>query len=138
MYFYVSEIKAQISKTMGKHNETGKKGEDLANDFLIGEGFEILARNWRYGKAELDIIGMDGRTMVFVEVKTRSDDLFERPEDAVTTRKQKLLTQAAIGYMHKSGHDWAVRFDILGIILRGSHPPQITHLKDAFFLGLGE
>jgi putative endonuclease len=123
---------------MGKHNETGKKGEDLAAVFLENQGITILERNWRHGRAEVDIIGMEDKTMIFVEVKTRSDDYFERPEAAVDAKKRSLLSRAAIAYMHKSGHDWLIRFDVVSIILRGAHPPQIDFLKDAFFPKLSE
>ena len=118
---------------MGKHNETGKKGEDIAATFMETQGIIILERNWRHGRAEVDLIGMDDKTMIFVEVKTRSDDFFERPEAAVHAKKRSLMSRAAIAYMHESGHDWLIRFDIVSVILRGSSLPQIEHLKDAFF-----
>jgi putative endonuclease len=121
---------------MGKHNELGRKGENMAIVFLQTAGYIVLQRNWRSGRAELDIIAMDNKTMVFIEVKTRSDDIFERPEDAVTPQKQSLITRAAMAYMRVSGHDWTIRFDIISVILRGGKPSQIDHIKDAFFPGL--
>lgn len=120
---------------MGKHNETGQQGEQAATDFLEQKGYKILHRNWRYKRAELDIVAMDKRTMVFVEVKTRSDYTFGRPETAVDGKKQRLMTQAAIAYMSESGHDGAIRFDILSLILRGDKF-YIDHYEDAFFPGL--
>jgi putative endonuclease len=88
---------------MGKHNELGKKGEDIAADFLTRRNMIILDRNWRFGRTELDIVVMDGKTMVFVEVKTRSDDIHERPEDAVNPRKRQRITRTAIAYMDAKG-----------------------------------
>jgi putative endonuclease len=123
---------------MGKHNELGQKGEDLAARYLSEKGFQILERNWRHGRAELDIIACDGETLVFVEVKTRSDDIFERPENAVNTRKRGLMIKAAIGYLHKSGYDKAIRFDVVSIILRGGKEAQIDYFRDAFFPELAE
>ena len=123
---------------MGKHNDTGKRGEDLAAQFLEEKNYRLLERNWRHGRAELDIIAMDGKTMVFAEVKTRSDDIFERPENAVKNKKRGLMIKAAIGYMHKTKHENAIRFDILSVILRGGKDPQIDHFKDAFFPDLAE
>lgn len=123
---------------MGKHNDLGKRGEDLAAQFLEEKNYHLLERNWRHGRAELDIIAMDGKTMVFAEVKTRSDDIFERPENAVKNKKRGLMIKAAIGYMHKSKHENAIRFDILSVILRGGKAPQIDHFKDAFFPDLAE
>ncbi len=122
---------------MGKHNETGKKGEDIAYAYLIEKNIHILERNWRYKRAEIDIIGMDGKTLVFVEVKTRTDDILQRPENAVNTRKRTLMIKAAIAYMHHIKHDWVIRFDIVSVILR-TEKPQIDHFKDAFFPGLAE
>ena len=116
----------------------GKRGEDLAAQFLEEKNYQLLERNWRHGRAELDIIAMDGKTMVFAEVKTRSDDIFERPENAVKNKKRGLMIKAAIGYMHKSQHENAIRFDILSVILRGGKDPQIDHFKDAFFPDLAE
>ena len=123
---------------MGKHNDTGKRGEDLAAQFLEEKNYQLLERNWRHGRAELDIIAMDGKTMVFAEVKTRSDDIFERPENAVKNKKRGLMIKAAIGYMYKNKHENSIRFDILSVILRGGKDPQIDHFKDAFFPDLAE
>jgi putative endonuclease len=122
---------------MGKHNETGKKGEDIASTYLEAQNISILERNWRYKRAEIDIIGMDGKTLIFIEVKTRTDDILDRPENAVNTKKRTLMIKAAIAYMHHIKHDWAIRFDIISVILR-KEKPQIDHFKDAFFPGLAE
>ena len=123
---------------MGKHNDIGKRGEDLAAQFLENKNYQLLERNWRHGRAELDIIAKDGKTMVFVEVKTRSDDIFERPENSVKNKKRRLMIKAAIGYIHKSQHENAIRFDILSVVLRGVAEPQIDHFKDAFFPDLAD
>ena len=120
---------------MGKHNEIGQQGEQAAAAFLEKKGCQILHRNWRYRKAELDIVMMDGKTLVFVEVKTRTDIVFDKPENAVDGKKQRLMTQAAIAYMAESGHEWAIRFDIVSIILRGDIF-YFDHFEDAFFPGL--
>ena len=122
---------------MAKHNEVGKLGEDIAHAFLIEQGMHILERNWRYKRAELDIVAMDTNTMVFVEIKTRTDDILGSPENAVDSRKRKLMICAAIAYMHHSKHDWTIRFDIVSVIMRPNQP-QIDHIKDAFFPGLAE
>ena len=121
---------------MGKHNETGQQGEQAAADFLEQKGYQILHKNWRYKRAEIDIVAKDRRTLIFVEVKTRTDYTFGRPENAVDGKKQRLMTQAAIAYMSESGHDGAIRFDILSLILRGGEF-FIDHYEDAFFPGLG-
>jgi putative endonuclease len=122
---------------MAKHNEIGQFGEQKAAEFLEQKGYKILDRNWRYKRAEIDIVAMDGVTLVFGEVKTRSSDLFERPESAVDEKKRRLLTRAAVAYMRKIGHEWAIRFDILAVILRGPDF-YIDHFEDAFFPQLAD
>jgi putative endonuclease len=130
------EKKAQITNSMGNRNELGKLGEDIATIYLEKNNMPVLVRNWRYKRAELDIVAMDGKTMVFVEVKTRSDDSLSRPEEAVDTQKRGQMIKAAIAYMHESKHDWAIRFDIISIIIK-KEIPYIDHIKDAFFPSLG-
>jgi putative endonuclease len=122
---------------MAKHNEIGQRGEQIAAEFLEQKGYKILDRNWRYGRAEVDIVAMNGGTLVFAEVKTRSDDLFERPESAVDDKKRRLLARAAVAYMRKIGHEWAIRFDILAVILRGPNF-YVDHFEDAFFPRLAD
>lgn len=123
---------------MGKHNDVGKTGEDIAAKFLLDRNYIVLERNWRHGRAELDLIAMEGLTMVFLEVKTRSDDIFERPENAVRNKKRGLMIKAAMGYMYKTNHEHAIRFDVLSVVLRGDKPVQIDHFRDAFFPGLAD
>ncbi len=118
---------------MAQHNELGKTGEQIAKDFLLEKGYTILETNWRYQKAELDLIVMDQQVLVFVEVKTRSSDFFGSPEDAVTVLKEKLMAHAATAYMRKIGHEWAIRFDIIAIVVKGEGRCEIQHLQDAFF-----
>jgi putative endonuclease len=122
---------------MAKHNEIGHRGEQIATEFLEKKGYKILDRNWHYGRAEIDIVAMDGATLIFAEVKTRSDDLFERPESAVNEKKRRLVTRAAVGYMRKIGHEWAIRFDIVAVILRGD-AFYVDHFEDAFFPRLAD
>jgi len=121
---------------MAQHNELGKKGEELALAFLKEQGFSILETNWRYKKAEVDIIGMDGDILVFVEVKTRSTQLFGEPEEFIDSKKQALIAMAGAEYMAKINHDWEIRFDVISIILKPGYPMKLKHIKDAFFPGL--
>ena len=114
----------------------GQWGEDQAVAYLEGEGFEILARNWRYKRAEVDVIGKEKGVLVFVEVKVRSDTWFGRPEEMVDTRKKKLLIDAAMAYMRSIGHEWEIRFDILAIVGNPDKGFQVKLYRDAFFPGL--
>ena len=121
---------------MAQLNETGRVGEELARRHLESKGYRILEANWRYSRAEVDIIAMDGPILVFVEVKTRATDAFGRPEDFVNRKKEKLLAMAAAAYMDSIGHDWEVRFDVISILYRHEADFEVQHLKDAFFPGL--
>ena len=116
---------------MAEHNELGKKGEQLAIDFLIKNEYKILEKNYRYLKAEVDIIAQKGAILVAVEVKTRSSNYFEEPQDAVKDKKIKLLVSAIDYYVVQRDLDLEVRFDIIAIILQ-NNKTKIEHIEDAF------
>ena len=116
---------------MAKHNDLGMFGEELAVDFLIETGYTILETNWRYQKAEVDIIAQKENTVVAVEVKTRSTNDFGDPQDFVNKKKIRLLTMAMDEYINRHHLDVEVRFDIVAITL--NKELEIEHLKDAFY-----
>lgn len=119
---------------MAKHNELGFFGEKIAQNRLITDGYAILATNYTYGKAEIDIIAKIGSDLVFVEVKTRSSSHFAFPEAAVSAKKQRLITEAATNYMYENQYEDEFRFDIIAIITNKKN--EITdyqHFIDAFF-----
>jgi len=116
---------------MAQHNELGKKGEKLAVDFLIKNGYTILATNYRFHKAEVDIIAQKGNTLAVVEVKTRSTDYFGNPQDFVNQKKIKLLVSAIDEYVISKNLEVEVRFDIISI-LKEKSTFKIEHLEDAF------
>ena len=115
-----------------KHIDTGNKGELAAKNYLLEEGYTILETNWRYSRAEVDIIAKDKEDIVFVEVKTRSTDFFERPEEAVTPKKQALLASAAEEYLYQLDEEVSCRFDVIAIIWNDKEP-AIHHITDAFY-----
>jgi putative endonuclease len=117
---------------MAEHNELGKKGEEMAREFLIRKGFKVLATNWRYLKDEIDIIAMHNSQLVIVEVKTRRTNAFGEPEEAVTKNKQKFLVRAANAFVEQKALENEVRFDIISVIVCGKKW-QITHIEDAFY-----
>ena len=121
---------------MAHHNQIGAKGEQIAKEMLEAKGYQILEQNWRFSRAEVDLIAKDGEILVFVEVKTRSYDYFGQPEEFVTSTKEAFMAQAASAYMDKIGHDWEIRFDIIGILYRNQASFRIKHIEDAFFPGL--
>ena len=116
---------------MAIHNELGKKGEQLAANYILKKGYTILEKNWRYLKAEIDIIAQTENTLVIIEVKTRSSDFFGDPQDFINEKKIKLLVQAANEYVISRNLDVEVRFDIVAVLLN-SKTEKIEHLESAF------
>lgn len=110
----------------------GKLGENKAAAFLTEKGYEILARNHRYKKSEVDIICQKEGLLVFVEVKTRSSRTFGEPESFVSHAQQKAIIRAAEEYMHEINWAGDVRFDIIAILSQGGKE-ELTHLEDAFY-----
>jgi putative endonuclease len=117
----------------GTTRALGRIGEDLAAVHLRGKGYEIVARGFRLFRGEIDIIARDGGTLVFVEVKTRADEEFGRPEEAVTLSKQRQIRRIARGYLveHPCGAA-GCRFDVVSILYRGPGDVRLEHFIDAF------
>ena len=118
---------------MAKHNETGIKGEQIAEKFLLNKGYTILHKNWRSGRKEIDIIAMDGHLLVFVEVKTRHSFDFGFPEEAVNLQKQSHMKMAAEAFADTYTDFESVRFDIISILLKKDAEDEILHFEDAFY-----
>jgi putative endonuclease len=116
---------------MADNKDFGKKGETLAAEYLKNKGYKILHSNWMWGHREIDIIAKQGEQLVIVEVKTRSTDYFELPQDAVTRKKQRLIVEAADAYIQKFDIDLDTRFDIISIISYGK-VFKVEHIEDAF------
>lgn len=122
---------------MAIQHEHGTWGEDLAVEYLRKEGYEVVARNWRFRRAEIDVIAKEKEVLVFVEVKARASLNFGRPEQMVGTEKQKLLIEAAMAYMRMTGYEWEIRFDIVAIHGQPGRVEGVELIRDAFFPGLG-
>jgi len=112
------------------HIRTGQHGESMAAQYLQQAGYTILHRNYRYKRAEVDIIAQKGDLLVFVEVKTRASDVYGYPEEAVSPRKEELLLTAAAAFIEQQDWQHEIRFDIISVTL--STPPVIYHIEDAF------
>lgn len=117
---------------MAKHNELGKKGEELAVAFLLENGYEILDRNWTFQKAEIDIIAQKENILAIIEVKTRSSIDFGLPQEFVKPKKVQLLVKAVNAYINDREIDFEVRFDIIAIHKK-EESFAIEHLTDAFY-----
>lgn len=117
---------------MAQHNELGKKGEELATDYLLKKGYTILENNYQFQKAEVDIIALKGNTLAAVEVKTRSTPEFGEPQDFLKPQQIKRLVKAVDHYVNEKDLDVEVRFDIIAII-KNKLGTRLEHLEDAFF-----
>ena len=115
------------------HNQTlGAAGESLACRELQRRGYAILAKRYRSRFGEIDLIARDGDTIAFVEVKTRSNDAFGRPAEAVTFRKQRRLGLAALDYLVRCGLEGThCRFDVVSITATAPRP-RVEVLRAAF------
>ena len=110
----------------------GGRGENVAARFLRNRGFQIICRNYRCELGEIDIVARDGRTLVFVEVKTRTYD-DPAPEDQVNAAKQHQLTKAARHYLSRYGvRQPPARFDVVAVVWPDGRDPQIRHTPHAF------
>ena len=116
---------------MAEHNELGKEGELLAVDYLLKNEYEILKKNYRFLKAEVDIIAKKNDLIIGVEVKTRSSGFFGDPQEFITDKKIKLLVLAMDNYIIENDLNTEVRFDIIAILKQKS-VFKIEHFKDAF------
>lgn len=117
---------------MADHNDFGKTAEDLAVTHLQKNGYTILIRNFRFQKAEIDIIAEKDNLIIIVEVKARSTDIFMLPQEAVTKTKIKLLVSAANYFMEEFNKDQEVRFDIISVLTDHKKNLTIEHITDAF------
>jgi putative endonuclease len=119
---------------LGYRNTTdvGKVGEEIARRYLRDRGLRILQSNYRFARAEVDIIAEEGEILVFCEVKMRTSDQYGAPEYAITPRKQRQLKKAARGYLAQRGiRDKICRFDVVAIEQFGT-AMEIRHLRNAF------
>ena len=112
-------------------HKIGQRGEDLAADFYVHNGYAILERNWKCYHLEVDLIARNEDTLVICEVKTRSNIAFGEPETFVTPQKQKNLIRAANMYLTRKNISKEVRFDIISIVLCGEEY-HIQHIPNAF------
>ena len=118
---------------MAKHNDFGRWGEQFAADFLQKKGYSICHRNWKLGHRDLDIVAIDaeGETLVVVEVKTRSDNCYTLPEEAVDWRKMRNMAVATNAYVQRYAINLPVRFDIVSITGHGDDA-VVNHIENAF------
>ena len=112
----------------------GSIGENAASEFLEGRGYKIIDKNFRCKIGEIDIIAADNDVIVFVEVKTRSSNIYGQPSEAVNFYKQRKIVQTALTFIKKNKlYDWMSRFDVVEVILDDHHNAiDINLIKNAF------
>jgi putative endonuclease len=115
--------------------ELGRRGEDVAEQFLRGQRFEIVARNFRCRAGEIDLVALDGQALVFVEVRSRRGARRGTGLESVTPRKQAQVARVAQYFL--AGRGWCereARFDVIGIDFE-TEPPRVEHVRAAFEVG---
>lgn len=118
---------------MADHNDFGKLAEELAENFLVEKNYKILAKNYRYLKAEVDIIAQFENQIVIVEVKARATDAFMLPQEAINKKKIRLIVSAANEFLETNNIDLETRFDVISVLPSEKGKLVITHIENAFY-----
>jgi len=117
---------------MAESHSLGEKGEELAAAHLKENGYKILHRNWKSGKKELDIVAENKDFVVFVEVKTRSENYLASAQETISRDKMKFMILAADVYIRRYNINKESRFDVITIISKGQNF-TVEHLESAFY-----
>jgi putative endonuclease len=130
----IMDSNSQEKKQFKSTREKGNEAEDTAVELLLNKGYQIIKRNFTYGRiGEIDIVAKDGDTLVFVEVKSRKTKEYGSPLESVTPKKQRVLRKVAEGYYYINKlEDVSSRFDIIAIDY-SEKPPVVEHLENAIY-----
>jgi putative endonuclease len=118
---------------MAAHNEFGKAGEQMAAEWLEHRGFQLIFRNWKYARYEVDIIASREGILHFIEVKSRRDDLFGKPEDWVNRKKGRHLLTVGEAFQEKYPVWKQIQYDILSIMLTTEGKPDFFFIEDVYW-----
>jgi putative endonuclease len=125
------ETTAQAAQRLS--DELGRRGEDLAADYLAGIGLVVLVRNWRCREGEVDLIATDGQRLVVCEVKTRSGTCYGEPSEGVTPAKAARIRRITAAWLRAYRVGWCeIRFDVLAVLCPQDGPVTVEHLQGAF------
>jgi putative endonuclease len=113
---------------MSTNISKGRKGEERAIQFMEEKGYKMIAQNYRFKRAEIDLIFQKENLIVFTEVKLRSKVFFGMPEEAVDEKKAERIIDAADNYIYETDWKGDIRFDIIAIYDR----KEVCHFEDAF------
>ncbi len=114
------------------HIELGQKGEEIAVNHLITKGYSVSNRNYRFKKAEIDIVCEYKNQLIIVEVKTRHTAIIGEPYEAVTRSKQRQIIKVANKYIEENGISLDIRLDVVSIVLN-QYGMRLEHIEDAFY-----
>lgn len=117
---------------MSQHNETGKKGEQLAAQYLRQSGYTILHCNWRHSRYEIDIIATHSNILHFIEVKTRTTNSFGMPEESVSTQKLRHLLKAGAAFQYRYPQYTRVQYDVLSISYKPEGQTEYFLIEDVY------
>jgi putative endonuclease len=125
------ETTAQAARR--RSDELGRRGEDLAADFLVNMGLVVLSRNWRCRDGEVDLIVTDGERLVICEVKTRSGTGYGEPSESVTPAKAARIRRVTAAWLREHRVGWCeIRFDVLAVLCPQDGPVTVEHVQGAF------
>lgn len=118
---------------MADHNETGKLGERMALEWVLKNGYDVRALNWRHGNWEIDLIAVKEKKLHFFEIKTRRSSAFGHPEVSVGKVKMKNFISAGTAYIRRYPiYKW-IQFNILAITLGSNNKPTFFLIEDVYF-----
>lgn len=118
---------------MAAKDVLGRRGEDLAVQYLERHGLVVLSRNWRCREGEIDVIATDARRLVVCEVKTRSSREFGAPSEAVDERKARRIRRVTQAWLTAHHVRWCeIRFDVVSIVAEPGGPAAVQHIEAAF------
>jgi putative endonuclease len=124
---------AQSKAKMAAHNEFGRAGEQMAAEWLTEQGFQLICRNWKSGRYELDIVASRADTLHFIEVKSRHGDLFGKPEDWVDRKKGNHLLAAGEAFQNKFPEWKQVQYNILSILFAPDGKSDFFFIEDVYW-----
>ena len=117
---------------MAVHNQLGKRGEQMAEEYLLQHGYQVLHRNWRHSHYEIDLIAVKNEVLHFVEVKLRSSKKFGLPEQNVKKKKFQSLLLAADEFLFQNRQYRHVQYDILSINVAANTEPEFFLIEDVY------
>ncbi len=119
-------------KAPAAKDELGKRGEEIARDYLLHVGYQILDQNWRWRRKEIDIVAKQGEEIVIVEVKTRHENFSAEPYESVTMKKIRNIVEVADHWLRFHKTDLECRFDVISITVKKDGKHTLEHFAGAF------